>query len=370
MTLKKQDNSLVKVTLKRTKQDSQDNVVNSYILKGDKSVGYIALPSFYTDFQGFEANGCANDLGKELFKLKRSGIEGLIVDLRYNGGGSIKEALQLVGIFVDEGTIGLVKEADDSVRSLKDPSRGVAYDGPLVILVNNYSASASELFSVALKDYNRALIVGDTTYGKATGQSIFPLGYPRGTLDLPEETNFLKTTIFKLYRIDGMSIQGTGLIPDITIPSPYDFIRSQENQLPNYIVADEVYKEVFTKKYPSRDLSSLPELQKVRESSDNYFNDLYETQKLLQSSAEIPLGVETFFDAMEEQKAVYDKMRELLDYKSDAYNVINNSYDEDVISFDPIKKEENDRILEDLQSDKTLNETFLITQDYIKLLTN
>jgi carboxyl-terminal processing protease len=119
--------------------------------------------------------GCANDVAKEILLLKKDGIEGLVIDLRNNGGGSIKEAIELSGLFIDEGPMSIYKPKAGKPYLLKDMNRGTVFDGPVVILVNSLSASASEFFSGCMQDYGRAVVIGDVTYGKGTAQAIYPV---------------------------------------------------------------------------------------------------------------------------------------------------------------------------------------------------
>ena len=169
------------VEVKLTKEEIKvaDNIISSFVLKGDKKLGYIYLPSFYTndEFFSYLPNGCANDFAKELLQLKREGIEGLILDLRNNGGGSMLEAIRMVGNFINYGGISIVDDNQNELTTLKDLSRGVIFDRPLIVMVNQFSASASELFASAIQDQNRGLVVGTTTFGKSTMQNVRPVQY-------------------------------------------------------------------------------------------------------------------------------------------------------------------------------------------------
>jgi len=196
------------------KNEEDEDVVKSFVMKGEKTVGYISLPSFYIDWENNNQQyGCANDVAKEIVKLKKEKIEGLIIDVRYNGGGSVGEAVDLCGIFIDAGPVSLFKKRDPKPITLKDGNRGTIYDGPMVIMVNGYSASASELFAAAMQDYHRAVIVGSTTYGKATGQSILPLDTTIETesdFKNSKVENFLKLSLSQVYRITGKTAQFNG----------------------------------------------------------------------------------------------------------------------------------------------------------------
>ena len=179
LTVRTAADEIKTVTLAQEKISSEEGIVKSYVIKGKNNIGYINLPGFYSrEEEGAKEenfNGCANDVSKEIIKLRKDNIGGLILDLRNNGGGSMWEAMQLAGIFIDAGPVASFKEKDGKVQFLKDPNRGTIYDGPLIVLINGASASASEFFSATLQDYNRALIVGGTTYGKGTAQEVFPL---------------------------------------------------------------------------------------------------------------------------------------------------------------------------------------------------
>src|SRR5688572_21233923 len=175
MKFKKTDATIKTVFLRKEKIENEENIVRGFVLKGEKKIGYILLPGFYTEWENESGSSCANDVAKEIVKLKRENIEGLILDVRFNGGGSMGEAMELTGIFIDEGPLAGTKYRDGKVAFMKDPNRGQIYTGPMVLMVNGQSASASEMLAAALQDYNRAVIVGSNTFGKATMQQMMPL---------------------------------------------------------------------------------------------------------------------------------------------------------------------------------------------------
>jgi carboxyl-terminal processing protease len=234
ITIKKADGTKREVVMYKEKQEDEDdgNKVRSFLLKGDKTIGYISLPSFYEDWDNDNnVNGCANDMAKEILKLKKDKIDALVLDLRFNGGGSVGEAVDLAGIFIDAGPITQIKTKEAKPITLKDGNRGTIYDGPLMLMVNGYSASASELLAGALQDYNRALIVGSNTYGKATGQRVLPLDT---TIDLQkdlskeEAPSYLKLTMSQVYRVSGGTAQFNGVVPDINLPDPTEAKKNKE----------------------------------------------------------------------------------------------------------------------------------------------
>jgi len=262
LDVKKSDGTVRQVSLAKQKMsiqatDDEEDKVKGFLLKGSKTIGYISLPAFYEDWEDNNGvNGCANDVAKEIIKLKKEGIGGLILDLRYNGGGSMQEAVGLAGLFIDAGPVGQVKARDQKVFTLKDITRGTIWDGPLIVLVNGSSASASEMVAGTLQDYNRALIVGSATYGKATAQVVLPMDT---TIDLAnfnrktEASSYIKVTISKLYRINGTTAQFSGVKPDIVLPDPPDARERRE--------ADEAFALPPTPIEPNkyyRPLSPLP----------------------------------------------------------------------------------------------------------------
>jgi len=235
LTVKKPDGTSRQVTLYKerfaTEEDEEDKV-QSYVLKGSKNIGYISIPDFYVDWENTETGiyGCANDVAKEIIKLKKENIEGLIIDIRYNGGGSVQEAIELSGIFIDGGPVAQFKLREPKVYTLKDVNSGSIFDGPLVVMVNGYSASASEMFSGTLQDYNRAIIAGTPTYGKATGQVVFSLDttVTREAPDQKKTEAYIKITTSAIYRLNGQTAQQHGIIPDILLPDLLQTVGEKE----------------------------------------------------------------------------------------------------------------------------------------------
>jgi carboxyl-terminal processing protease len=265
---KKADGTIKQVSLTKQKvsalpEEEADDKVSGFLLKGTKTIGYISLPAFYEDWEDSKGvNGCANDVAKEIIKLKKEGIGGLILDLRYNGGGSVQEAVALAGLFIDAGPVGQVKAKDDKVYTLKDVVRGTVWDGPLLVLVNGNSASASEIVAGTLQDYNRALIVGSPTYGKATAQVVLPMDT---TVDIAtlnpktEAASYIKVTISKLYRVTGATAQFSGVIPDVALPDPPEADIHRE--------ADEAFALPPTPIEPNKYYRALPPLSVAAEKS-------------------------------------------------------------------------------------------------------
>jgi carboxyl-terminal processing protease len=221
-----------KVSLEKKKLTNYNTSLYSFILKkGKKKIGYIKIPSFYGEV-GSGQTTVSKDFAKEIYKLQKDNIDGLIVDVQNNGGGSMYEAIHLTGMFIDIGPVAILNDQKNKVETVRDPNRGSIYNGPLVVLVNAYSASASEFFANAIQDYDRGLIVGNTTRGKASMQTILPIN--------TEQNDAVKITIEAFYRVTGKSNQGIGIFPDVEIPSLFNNQMEREHEEPNALKNDEV----------------------------------------------------------------------------------------------------------------------------------
>lgn len=250
--------------------------------------GVITLPQFYSDFEA-KANGDKNyksttrDVKNLVDKLKKEKVDGIIIDLRNNGGGSLQEVISMAGLFIKNGPVVQVKNADGSIEVDKDPDPGILYDGPMAVIVNRFSASASEIFTAAIQDYGRGIIVGENTFGKGTVQNGIDLNRI-----VPESENKygqINLTIAKFYRITGNSTQNLGVTPDIQFPSAYPADEFGESSQPSALPWDQIKPSVYTpyeniKKY-------IPELQKKhdqRVKNDPDFQELIAHVKRMQES--------------------------------------------------------------------------------------
>ncbi len=270
LTLKKSDGTTRKVTLQREKAalDDDNSKVRSFILKGDHRVGFISLPAFYTDWNGEEGgnNGCADDVAKEIIKLKKENIEGLILDLRYNGGGSMLEAIALAGIFIDAGPVGMTRDKEGKIYTMKDVNRGSVYDGPLILLINGFTASASEMLAGTLQDYHRAVIVGSPSFGKATAQVVLPLDtlFDEKHMDrMKTADNFIKITVDRLFRVNGTSAQQIGVIPDIFLPDYTETQTEREKSLPFSLANTSIESNKYYRPYPPISIEPLKSFSKA-----------------------------------------------------------------------------------------------------------
>lgn len=236
LTLKKVDGTIEDITIKRDIVELEETYAkSSTVIKDDKKFGVINLPKFYVDFEDYNKRNAASDIKLELERLKEEGVEGIVLDLRNNGGGSLQTVVDMGGLFIEEGPIVQVKTAGEPKEILKDRDKSIVWDGPLVILVNELSASASEILAAAMQDYKRAIIIGSKqTYGKGTVQNVLDLN--RMVRQNSEgDMGALKFTTQKFYRINGGSTQLEGVKSDVVVPDRYSYIdigeKDQENPL-------------------------------------------------------------------------------------------------------------------------------------------
>lgn len=375
LTLKSADGKQKTVKLKKEETENEENTVRGYVLEGAKKIGYLSLPSFYTSWGNAEGSGCANDISKEIIKLKREKIEGLIFDLRYNGGGSLQEAIEIAGIFIDAGPMCLIRETEGKLITLKDPTRGTIYDGPMVVLINGQSASASELVAGTLQDYNRALIAGSPSFGKATMQVVLPLDSNfrmeqlknQKTANQKTSEDQVKITLGKLYRINGKTNQLQGVIPDLLLPDPMEALGYTERKLPFALPSDSVTTQVAFQKIP-KDLSGAKDLQ----ASINAFPEIAEVNQWIkqiehkQKTGSVPLEWLAFVSWNQEWEPLAEKNNDPINSVSYTYTPVNTSYTERLMALESdYKKSVNLDMIESLKNDIYIEAAFRAIQKFI-----
>lgn len=372
ITVKKADGSVRQVTLQKEKAvDDDDDKVKSFILKGDKTIGFISFPAFYTDWEDKRnnANGCANDIAKEILKLKKEGIQGLIIDLRFNGGGSVQEAIDLSGLFIDAGPVGQIKTKEEKVITLKDVNRGTVFDGPLLLMVNTYSASASEMVAGTLQDYNRAVILGTPTYGKATAQQVFALDTTINIEDNNEQVkadNYIKITDSKLFRINGTTAQEIGVIPDIDVSPFFAKPTEREANEANVIHSSVIAANKYYKPYAPLPLQELKTYFKAYTDTAQFFVNgkkavmQYENEKL-QPFVTLNLK-EAFNNYQREQK------KDSLTYKlhNSSFSINNTVYEMQKMKADEVLAENNAIWKKLLSADAFIDLSYRIVEKMIK----
>lgn len=269
LTVKKPDGSFKVIAIIRDVIEIEETYAKSAILNNKKKIGYIYLPMFYADFTRNGAHRCAADMKKELEKLKKQGVEGVVIDLRDNGGGSLQEVIEMAGLFVPKGPVVQVKNKPGMINVMEDRNSDVVWDGPLAILINHNSASASEILAAAIQDYKRGVIMGTQSFGKGTVQSFLDLDqYLLPQFDTMRPLGSVKVTMQKFYRINGGTTQLKGVIPDITLPDPYAYIDMGEKELDFPLPWDEIARANYQEfKYINYEKIKKQSAERVKSSS-------------------------------------------------------------------------------------------------------
>jgi carboxyl-terminal processing protease len=372
ITLKREGGNEQAIALDKEKINDDQSIVKSFEIKDSVKVGYIELPDFYTEPDDDTSeidNGCANDVAKEIVKLKEDNIKGLILDLRYDGGGSISEALELAGIFIDEGPLCSTKDRTGKVHFLRDPNRGTIYDGPLLVLVNSQSASASELVTAVLQDYHRALIVGGRTYGKGTEQQILPMDTTGSDSNNSPTGDYVKVTDGKFYRVDGTTTQWKGVLPDINLPDIYNDDTYREKGNTSALLPDNS-KVAMYNALPGIPIASLQELSNTRVVADTDFTNLERVSSLVAQQIkgiDLPLQWSAFFSYMKKEDQLLLTLR-ANDGKAVKLHVGNNTFDEARAKFETKESNEvNDGYMDRVAGDDYVRESYKILMDWLKL---
>lgn len=362
LTIKKGNGEVHSLSLVKEKLRHEENVINSFLLEGQHKVGYIYLPAFYTESEEEISKGCADDVARELLRLQAEGIEGLILDLRFNGGGSMKEALNLAGIFIDRGPLAIYEEKGGKATQLKDMNRGSLYDGPMVLLINGYSASASEILASALQDYERAVIVGSRSFGKSSGQIMLPV--------VGAGLGMAKVSIQRYYRIQGGSYQLKGVIPDIVLPNTDQIMGSKERDYLRPFSHSQAPKKAVYQKVGNIPYGILADNSKDRVSQKQAFQEIIALNKSLEyyknQGLSFILTPEKFPESLAIQQKLLKPMQNTVSSKSELFQPENNSLVESLLSLEPGQKIINEAQRRKIHSDIYIEESFLILQDLIE----
>lgn len=312
LTLKKNDGSIKVVSLIRDEIVQDETFARSAVVNTAKGkIGFIYLSEFYADFENPKGARCSEDVRKEIIKLKEQKVDGIVMDLRNNGGGSLYDVVQMVGLFIEGGPIVQVKDRDGKPQVFFDRDRSVLYDGPLAVMVNEFSASASEIFAAAIQDYNRGVIIGSTsTYGKGTVQRNIGLDKIIGFVEPNSDLGTIKLTLQKFYRINGGSTQLRGVASDINIPDVYEYSKLREKDNPDALPWDEIQKAEYSNWKYSLDLSPIKKASNERLKSNNAFNVIRDNAHWIseQNDKVYTLNLKKF---QEEQKQIKEAVKQI-----------------------------------------------------------
>ena len=289
---------------------------SSIILKGEKKYGIIHLPKFYIDFKDYEQRNAASDVQKEIEKLKKENVEGIILDLRNNGGGSLQTVVDMTGFFIKDGPVVQVKSTGGKKQVLSDTDSSVSWDGPLVLMVNEFSASASEIIAAALQDYKRAVVIGSKqTFGKGTVQNVIDLNQIISK-NTHGDLGALKLTTEKFYRINGGSTQLEGVKSDLVFPGRYTYIDTGEKAQDKPLSWDKISPASFQTWESTLNFDYALEQSKKRIASNSYMMLIDEQAKWIKSQQDentYSLNYENFINERKnriEETSKYDKLDE------------------------------------------------------------
>ena len=315
LTLKKADGTVKVVPILRDKISLDDTFAKSAIVNdGTNKIGYIYLPEFYANFDDPSARRSATDVAKEVEKLNDAKVNGIVIDLRGNGGGSLNDVVDMAGLFIKDGPIVQVKGRDEKASVLSDRDKGVLYSGPLAVMVDEMSASASEIFAAAIQDYHRGVIIGSTsTYGKGTVQRSISLD-PQAENPLfskpSEGLGDIKLTFRKFYRINGGATQLRGVVPDIIIPDRLENVKFREKDNPDALTWDEIPKASYTTWNPGYSFGSIVSEENSELSKSPVFKGIRDDVNLLDkyNDEETPLNINKYREKLEQIKALSKKL--------------------------------------------------------------
>lgn len=364
LTVKKIDGTTQIISIIRDVVELEETFVKSSIVEKDgRTFGVIDLPKFYIDFDEENFRNSTTDMKQEIERLKKQNVEGLVIDLRNNGGGSLQTAIEISGLFINKGPIVQVKYRGANPEIKKDTDPKIQWDGPLVILVNELSASASEIFAAAMQDYKRAIIIGGKqTYGKGTVQSVIDLNRYH---NLKEDIGALKMTIQKFYRINGGSNQLEGVHSDIMLPSRYSYLEVGERDEKNALKFDKVSPANYTLWNNYDNFDEVINNSKKRIATNDTFKLIDENAKWLKKSQEdtlIYLNMNAYKADIESHEEVASKFNPIRDYTT---NLTFNSplYEQPLIDADESLAEKREAWHKNLKKDIYIEEALNVLND-------
>ena len=366
LTIKKVDGSISEVSVKRDIVLLEETYIKSSIVeKGNNNFGIINIPKFYIDFDNQSNRDAAKDLRTEIERLKEQGVQGLVIDLRNNGGGALKTVVDMAGMFIKNGPVVQVKYFDKEKQVLSDRDRSILWTGPLVILVNEGSASASEILAAAMQDYKRAIIIGgNQTWGKGTVQNVFPLNrMVRGNTN--GDLGALRYTTQKYYRINGGSVQLEGVKSDINVPYRFKYLDFGEKDSENPLQWDEIDKVEYTTWDSNFNFNEAIRKSKKRMADNKYLKLVDENAKWIKSVRDdklINLNYDNFKLELDENSSKTEKFKALNDFSMD-YNFKSLPYELDLIKNDSVLGLKRSRWHKSLNKDFYIDEALNVLSD-------
>ena len=366
LTIKKVDGTVNEISIERDIVLLEETYIKSSLVEKDgNNYGIINIPKFYIDFENQDNRDAAKDLKIEINRLKEQGVQGLVIDLRNNGGGSLKTVVDMAGMFIESGPVVQVKYFDKEKQVLRDRDRSILWKGPLVILVNEGSASASEILAAAMQDYERAIIIGgNQTWGKGTVQNVFPLnrmvrGNTKGDLGA------LRYTTQKYYRVNGGSVQLEGVKSDINLPFRYKYLDFGEKDSENPLQWDEIENINYQKWNSNFDFEFAIKNSQKRMKESEHLKLVDENAKWIKDIREkkiFNLNYQKFRSELEENIKTTDKFKKLDNFSLD-YSFKSLPYETQMIDNDSILGTKRERWHKSLNKDIYIGEALNVLSD-------
>ncbi|MDN3705779.1 carboxy terminal-processing peptidase [Myroides ceti] len=363
LTVKKVDGTIKVISIMRDKFELEETYAKSVIIDTkDGKYGMIQLPKFYIDFETKDNRNAFTDVAKEIEYLKQQNVKGIIMDLRNNGGGSLQTVVDMVGLFIEQGPVVQVKSQKGARNVLFDKDQKVQWDGPLVVLINNYSASASEIFAAAIQDYNRGLILGSKhSFGKGTVQNMFDLN---SLLKLDNvDLGAIKFTSQKFYRVNGGSTQLKGVESDIVLPDRFSHIDTGERDRENAMPWDKIEKANY--KPLANNFKKVIENSNKRVLNNSQFRLIDENAQWISQRKDENVFSLNYNDFTKKSKEIEEKAKKfkaLKDYKN-SLKFTSLPYEEALFANDSILKRKRDRWHEGLNNDVYVEEAVNVLQE-------
>ncbi len=366
LTLKKVDGTIEDLKIPRDIVELEETYAKSAsVIKDDKKFGVINLPKFYVDFEDYNKRNAATDIKLEIERLKAEGVEGLVLDLRNNGGGSLQTVVDMAGLFIKDGPIVQVKTAGEPKEVLRDKDKSILWDGPLVILVNELSASASEILAAAMQDYKRAIVIGSKqTYGKGTVQNVLDLNrMVRNNSN--GDMGALKFTTQKFYRIDGGSTQLEGVKSDVVVPDRYSYINVGEKDQDNPLAWDKIDAVDYTVWENYFDYNTAIKNSKLRMAKNEQLKLIDQNAqwvKQIRDREVYSLNYDEYKATLKLNEEEAKRFEKLSDYKTNL-TFTSLPYEQKIMEKDTILKEKRNRWHEALSHDVYIEEAINVLHD-------
>lgn len=366
LTVKKVDGTVEDITLERDIVEIEETYAKSAMVnKNDRNYGLINLPRFYFDMEDAKNRTAASDIKKEIIELKKEKMDGLVIDLRNNGGGSLATVIDIAGLFIEEGPVVQVKSGTGEREVLTDDDDDILWDGPLVILVNELSASASEILAAAMQDYKRAIIIGSKqTYGKGTVQNVIDLNRWMKNSDLGD-MGALKVTTQKFYRVNGGSTQLEGVKSDVVVPDRYSYIDIGEKDMENPLPWDQIEPADYEEWDGYIDFDKTLAKSKKRMAESKQLQLIDESAKWIseQRNEDVyPLNYTTYAQQIKENEELAKRFDSITDYKTDL-SFVSLPYEQEMFKQDTTLQEKRTRWHENLSKDVYVEEAVNVLQD-------